>query len=303
MPDQIMLAIIPQPELMMGIRKARTTDAAALLPLFPLAFPDGANTLRQVKELLNAAALLLVAEVNGAVVGFAAALPVPGLPDQVDLGGAVAIGWQRQGIGSALLKALVEEGRRQGFRTITYALDDSQDPSAPFLHQCGFTLHHEEWELFRSGDLAVPVGHLPDGWERRRGVGDAAAPLFRQLYDASFGPHPWFQPYSDEELHHLFRQQGLPHFLWQGEQPVGFIWAWVDDGIGIVEPVGVIPSHQGRGLGRQLLLLALHDFQQQAVSQVKIGAWRENAAALHLYQSLGFRHTHTITHLQLSIDH
>ncbi|MBP8001532.1 MAG: GNAT family N-acetyltransferase [Chloroflexi bacterium] len=286
----------------MRIRPIKTRDAAALLPLFPLAFPDRVITLREVREQLSAAAYSLLAEIDSQTVGFVVAMPVPGLPDQLDLSGAVAVDRRRQGIGTALLQGLVAHLRPQGYHTLTYALTDSHAPVAYFLPQRGFILHHEEWELHRPGDLAIPPIYLPYGYSRRQLTRLAAAATFRRLYDESFGPHPWYQPYGDEELLHLFRQQGLPQFLCQGELPVGFIWSWVDrTGLGIIEPVGIIPTHQGQGLGRQLILSALLGFPPGAIPQVKIGAWHSNAAAIHLYQSLGFRRVHTITHLQLRI--
>ena len=96
----------------MRIRPIKTRDAAALLPLFPLAFPDRVITLREVREQLSAAAYSLLAEIDSQTVGFVVAMPVPGLPDQLDLSGAVAVDRRRQGIGTALLQGLVAHLRR-----------------------------------------------------------------------------------------------------------------------------------------------------------------------------------------------
>lgn len=283
----------------MRIRNVHDRDAAALLAIHQQITPHRHHTAREIRSLLDAAAFAQVAEVNGQVVGYAAALPVPGLANVADLTGMVAPAHQRRGIGRALLKALVDGLRPQRIHQLTFSLPDIHSPVALFLLSHGFTLHHEEWELVRDGGSPTAAPNWPPDFTLRQLTRDAAATTFRRLYDASFGPHPWYQPYTDSELFNLFPRQGLPRFLFRGDEPIGFFWCWPSaKDQGVIEPVGVAAAYQGQGLGRQLVLAALRELERRAVSQVKIGAWRENAAAIHLYQSLGFHHTHTITHLQ-----
>lgn len=286
----------------MRIREVHSRDAAALLALQQQLFPSQRATLGSVRQLMAAAATLYVAEQNGQLVGYAAAFSVPGLPQLLDLAGGVIPEQQRQGVATDLLKALLTALRPQPYQALTYAVTDMASPVAQFLTRHQFSIHHEEWELRRDNHLPVPTAILPEGFTLKRGVGHAAAATFHRLYDASFGPHPWYQPYSDEEILNLFSRRGLPWFLGYGSQTIGFIWYWRErDGQGIIEPVGLLPVLQGQGLGRMMLYHALSDLRRQGVAQVKIGAWRENAAAIHLYQSLNFQHTNTITHLQLTI--
>lgn len=286
----------------MRIREVHSRDAAALLALQQQLFPSQRATLGSVRQLMAAAATLYVAEQNGQLVGYAAAFSVPGLPQLLDLAGGVVPEQQRQGVATGLLKALLTALRPQPYQALTYAVTDMASPVAQFLTRHQFSIHHEEWELRRDNHLLVPAAILPEGFTLKRGVGHAAAATFHRLYDASFGPHPWYQPYSDEEILNLFSRRGLPWFLGYGSQTIGFIWYWRErDGQGIIEPVGLLPVLQGQGLGRMMLYHALSDLRRQGVAQVKIGAWRENAAAIHLYQSLNFQHTNTITHLQLTI--
>ena len=89
----------------MRIRNVHDRDAAALLAIHQQITPHRHHTAREIRSLLDAAAFAQVAEVNGQVVGYAAALPVPGLADVADLTGMVAPAHQRRGIGRALLKA------------------------------------------------------------------------------------------------------------------------------------------------------------------------------------------------------
>ncbi|MBN1977506.1 MAG: GNAT family N-acetyltransferase [Anaerolineae bacterium] len=127
------------------IRDARPEDEARVLELLPLV-PANANA--SPDELLTAAQRLrerlglevLVAEVNGQVVGFLALSLVPvlsGLRALID-DLAVDPACRRQGIGAALVEAAVQRADRRG---VTHLLVDTSrgDPSAcDFYRACGF---------------------------------------------------------------------------------------------------------------------------------------------------------------------
>ena len=127
------------------IRDARPEDEARVLELLPLV---PANATTSPDELLAAAQRLrerlgleiLVAEVNGQVVGFLALSFVPvlsGLRALID-DLAVDPAYRRQGIGAALVEAAVQRADRRG---VTHLLVDTSrgDPSAcEFYRACGF---------------------------------------------------------------------------------------------------------------------------------------------------------------------
>jgi ADP-ribose pyrophosphatase YjhB (NUDIX family)/predicted GNAT family acetyltransferase len=128
-----------------NIRDAHPEDEARMLELLPLV---PANADMSPDELLAAAQRLrerlgleiLVAEVDGRVVGFLALSFIPvlsGLRALID-DLAVDPAYQRQGIGAALVEAAVQRADRRG---VTHLLIDTSrgDPSAcDFYRACGF---------------------------------------------------------------------------------------------------------------------------------------------------------------------
>lgn len=58
---------------------------------------------------------------------------------------------------------------------------------------------------------------------------------------------------------------------------------------GSIQNVGVTPDSRGIGLGRALLVKALHGFRDFGVKRVYLEATAENAPAVELYRSIGFR--------------
>ncbi len=60
-------------------------------------------------------------------------------------------------------------------------------------------------------------------------------------------------------------------------------------GMGLIQNVGVIPEHRGVGLGRALVSQALLGFVQVGMGISVLEVTANNAAAVRLYKSLGFR--------------
>ncbi|MAG92304.1 MAG: N-acetyltransferase [Planctomycetaceae bacterium] len=59
--------------------------------------------------------------------------------------------------------------------------------------------------------------------------------------------------------------------------------------LGAIQNVGVVPEHRGLGLGRALLLKALAGFRSRRLRRVYLEVTAENAPAVRLYKSAGFR--------------
>ncbi|MCP4425482.1 MAG: GNAT family N-acetyltransferase, partial [Chloroflexi bacterium] len=120
---------------------------------------------------------------------------------------------------------------------------------------------------------------------------------FRALYDQSFGPAPWYQPYSADEVDATLENPADILFLFKDDASIGFAWLQKE----AIEPIGIVPGERGRGYGRFLLLAALHKLKQRGAAQAQIGVWRENETAVSLYQSFGFQHQKTLAYLALAV--
>ena len=68
-------------------------------------------------------------------------------------------------------------------------------------------------------------------------------------------------------------------------------WLGESDGelIGQIEPLGVLPEFQQRGLGRAILVEALQRFRAAGAKRAWIDAENTNEASQHLYEVVGFR--------------
>jgi GNAT superfamily N-acetyltransferase len=65
-------------------------------------------------------------------------------------------------------------------------------------------------------------------------------------------------------------------------------------GIGAIQNLGVMPLHRGRGVGKALLLQALHGFRRAGLGRAVLEVTAQNDAAVRLYRSIGFRCRKTV---------
>lgn len=64
--------------------------------------------------------------------------------------------------------------------------------------------------------------------------------------------------------------------------------AGASDELGAIQNLGVVPAYRRLGLGRALLLKALHGFKARGYKRAMLEVTAENEPAVRLYESLGF---------------
>jgi ribosomal protein S18 acetylase RimI-like enzyme len=294
----------------MEIRSYRAEDAARLSQIHNQ-FP-GNNPLTATDFHADALGYehACVGVVESRVVGYAAVSTVPGLPHLRLLQGFIAPAWQRQRVGSQLLHYLIRDlklesrkGRVETTLQLSYCTNDTSSAVYHFLRFHHFFIEHEEEHLILPSPPYPLAPTLPYACRLQSLSRSQVVTQFIHLYDQCFGLHPWYQPYSAEEVAALLPQSQDLLFLYYEDKPIGFVWArMLEEGVAEIEPMGVLGPWQGRGFGRFLLQSAIHILASRGVSHIHIGTWAQNKAALHLYRSLGFQPDYTLTYLAYTID-
>jgi mycothiol synthase len=165
------------------------------------------------------------------------------------------------------------------------------------LEEAGF---HPEREL-RQLRVSLPVAEaprFPTGVEVAAFRPGLDEPAWLIVNNAAFAGHPengeWtLDVLEDREQQGWFDPEGF-RMAWEGGTLVGFCWTKRHDtGVGEIYVIAVAPAHQGRRLGRALVLeglryLAVVDGLARAMLYVDAG----NERAMRLYENLGFRLDH-----------
>lgn len=186
-----------------------------------------------------------------------------------------------------------------------HAWSHGDHPAAAALaaHE-GWTRARELWVMRTTvGDLAMPAA--PAGMTLRGFRPDLprdAEELLR-VNAAAFAHHP---EQGGMDAENLADRMGEPWFdpeglimAWAGEHLLGFHWTKRHGHAeGEVYVVGIDPTAQGRGLGRLLTTAGLAYLHSLGNDSVHLYVEADNAAAVGLYQGLGFTHDAHDTHVQ-----
>jgi diamine N-acetyltransferase len=82
--------------------------------------------------------------------------------------------------------------------------------------------------------------------------------------------------------------------IYAGEEMVGFAMYGPEDDdetLFWIDRLMIAKGHQGKGYGRAAMLLILDEARERGFSRVGLSTGPENAKAIRLYESLGFRAT------------
>lgn len=278
----------------MQIRNFTTSDVAALVQIYNSLYPESPRTAVFLQRELDRAVYARVMTIGDEVVGYTAIWPVPGLPEIVEIDGFIAPSRQRQGLGSRLLRQLLADFQSRAPLQLSWQTNSLDTPGARFLQKQSFSLEHEEWLMALTNWRGLPPAAMPlQTFDRV-----TAVTQFLHLYDASFGRTPWYQPFTPQEVAaDLLDPQHL-YFLTLNDTPIGFAWVRPSGkGAVEIEPMGIVQEWQGRGYGRHLLLSVLQHLGWRSIHTVRLGVWAQNTAAVHLYQSVGFRRVESVFYL------
>lgn len=236
------------------------------------------------------------------LIGYALVSSIPGLPGLGDLSGCIIPERQRQGFGSRLLLAILDQLKETTFCQVVHRVGSLLSPAALFLRHHRFYIEHEEWQLSLRDLQNLPASLSAQPLALATYPRNKAASLFLEIHQESFSGLRWDQPYTGAEVKAALGDPNDILFLIDQDSPVGFAWVDIDQaGVAQIEPLGILPAYQRRGYGRYLLIATVHELKRRGARRVEIGAWRSNEPAITLYRSLGFRHEKTFTYLAFDI--
>lgn len=246
-------------------------------------------------EINRLGGISLVLESSGRLVGFITTPPVPGLPNYNSITGAVLPEFQRQGLGSELLRTALRQLKfsRGGPRRVVARFNQDDDGLIAFFESNGFRLQHRDLHMRLENLDHIPPIEIPPGLWRRPFKRDFDEELFAHYHTLAFSDQPRFQPYSVEDVKAeqsaTFQDDDI--FLLETEQgePVGFVWAILHGESVQIEPLGVSPKWRGNGLGRLLLYLGLQHGRERGATCAELWTGEDNVVSLNLYRQIGFK--------------
>ncbi len=140
----------------------------------------------------------------------------------------------------------------------------------------------------------MPSDSVRNAIEIRPLLADGDATAFRTLNEEWITRHFVLEPKDIETLGDpggtIFGKGGRILMAYADAEPVGCV-ALIPMADGLVElaKMAVDPQCRGRGIGRRLLERAIEEARSMGAAAVFLGSSTKLPAALHLYESVGFR--------------
>ena len=136
----------------------------------------------------------------------------------------------------------------------------------------------------------LPKHKLPDGYFIRPSRGKTEVQDYVNLIRAVFGPDWMTKEWRMRTLEHPAYRPEIDLVIANSENIlVGFCNCWLWQDIGQIEPLGVHPDYQGRGLGSALELAAIEALQNQDARYLYVDHGSLNEKAIALSIKTGFR--------------
>jgi len=215
----------------------------------------------------------------------------------------VAPARRREGIGSAMMEALIARGGTAQTRPVLRLWSHGDHPgAAKIAEHFGFNRVRELLLLKRSRSARISESAMPPGIHVRRFVPGRDEEAVVEVNSRAFAWHPEQGQMTSKELVETQREKWFDpqgFFLAEDREGrlLGFHWTKVHPAnpmrfegkpVGEVYVLGVDPDAQGSGLGKALTLLGLEYLEKQGLENIILYVESDNASALKLYRKFGF---------------
>lgn len=283
----------------MLVRRIKTDDLEQVAQLHSLLHGrpvDRQEVSNRVEAVKQAGGAYFVAAEAGKILGYASYALVPAIPGWYNLNLFIHPQRRKQALGSALVNTIVKAARELPQSRALLAIFDMDDMGlAYFFGKAGFQLEKYDWCYELPSLDKLPPPSFPPGITLSNHRANQVE-RFVKLHYRSFADTAYFQPFQPEEVKQ--EQDATPQFELifacdQQGRDVGVVWlrleAEENSKTVIIEPIGIVPEWRRKGLGRALMLEALHRAKRRGAtrSELWFGSW--NDAARQLYEQLGYR--------------
>ncbi|WP_099468095.1 GNAT family N-acetyltransferase [Konateibacter massiliensis] len=224
------------------------------------------------------------------LVGYIGISAFGGAASSLEITGMVHPDYRRQGIFSKLFELAIAEGRRRDSGNILLLCDRKSASGQKFLAKVGAVYNVSEFEMYLHDEsFEVSKKRLCDITLKKATNADA--------FEIANQNAVYFGDRLEEENENILlpedeEKRGMTIYLVKkDDQSIGKVHLQLVNGLGGIYGLGVLPKYRGNGFGRAILLEAIEKLKEINATEIMLQVATENATALNLYKSCGFRET------------
>ncbi|WP_226658993.1 GNAT family N-acetyltransferase [Pseudalkalibacillus hwajinpoensis] len=212
--------------------------------------------------------------------------------EALEVNGMVHPDFRRMGVFKRLFSFVQDEWNKRESKQMLLLSDRNSTTGIEFIKSTGAHYENSEHEMHLVGEAreATAMTNL----HFRKALNQDAKEIARQntIY---------FHMNSEEELPEEASMDGMDVFLAEWNQLViGKVHIEVQNGVGGIYGLGVLPEYRGQGYGREILMNAVKELRENQAQQILLQVAVKNKKALNLYQSCGFKETSTMDYFKLT---
>lgn len=203
-----------------------------------------------------------------------------------EISGMVHPNYRRRGIFRTLFEAACQESRSRNLPSLLLIVEHASPAGQLFARSLPITYDHSEHKM------VLEEARLPRSLNERLHVRAALPqdlPIMSSITAQAFHmPQDDVSWYTEEALSNPQR------FYYVGEVDgavIGKIDVSLSEGTALIYGFAVSPEYQGQGYGRQMLAYTVRQLQSSGEQNIWLEVSTDNAHALSLYQSCGFKET------------
>ena len=223
----------------------------------------------------------------------------------IEITGMVHPRFRRRGIFMKLYEMAITECKRRKASSILALCDQKSVTGQKFLEKIGAVYKYSEFEMFLLDKSWAINNQSPVGVTLRKATNADASEVARQnaIYfrdsveniNNDILDQEMLLP-EDEE------KRGMTIYLVEKDkQVIGKVHFILENGVGGIYGLGVLPDQRGKGLGRKILHLAINKLIEAKTREIMLQVAAGNTAALSLYKSCGFRETSVMDYFELTL--
>ncbi|WP_394217654.1 GNAT family N-acetyltransferase [Halobacillus trueperi] len=209
--------------------------------------------------------------------------------DTLEVNGMVHPEYRRMGIFTHLFSLVRDEWSKRDSQQMLLLCDRRSSSGIGFIKHMGAVYEHSEHEMFLTNEVRASAA--TESIKLRKARNEDAKEIARQnaIYFRVSAPEGGLKNPEEESKH------GMDTFMVERDQMIiGKVHLEVQNGVGGVYGLGVLPEYRRKGYGREILMKAVKILKERQVQQIMLQVEVKNNHALNLYRSCGFEETSTM---------
>ncbi|MFT4107031.1 MAG: GNAT family N-acetyltransferase [Lacrimispora sp.] len=241
------------------------------------------------------------------LIGYIGICGFGGAGTPLEITGMVHPEHRRKGIFTKLFELVMAECQKRNSDGVLLLCDRKSASGQGFLKRNGADYKYSEFEMYLMAEVSAVSQEHMCGITLRKAVNFDAREIARQnaIYfsdTTEFTNSDLEENDSDLVMPEEEEKRGMTIYLAEKDkQIVGKVHMQINAAISGIYGLGVLPEFRGKGFGRAILLSAVKKLKESQTNTIMLQVAAENATALNLYNSCGFKETSVMDYFCLKL--